>query len=115
VVGLEHGDLGPQIPNVFTGGLVQEAPYRYDRVRELKPPESCRPLRGSSDAPLFQLNHWITPASRPASADVNAYAFLDRRARACARIRDRVPTLVAVDFYEVGDVFGVTRALNASR
>ncbi len=30
VVGLENGDLGPQIPNVYDGGLVQEVPYDYD-------------------------------------------------------------------------------------
>jgi hypothetical protein len=71
-------------------------------------------LRGIADAPLFQLNHWITPASRNASAEVNQYDFLIGRARACEEIRDRVPNLLAVDFYESGDLFRVTRALNAS-
>jgi hypothetical protein len=115
VIGLEHGDLGPELPNVFRSGLVQEVPYRYERVRALRPPESCRPLRGPPEAPLFQLNHWITPASRRASREVNQFEFLDRRARECARIRDRVPTLVAVDFYESGDLFRVARALNKER
>jgi hypothetical protein len=46
---------------------------------------------------------------------VTQIAVLDRRARECARIRDRQPTLVAVDVYEVGDLFRVTRALNENR
>ncbi len=38
-------------------------------------------------------------------------ALLDR-ARTCERIRDRLPSLVAVDFYREGDLLGVVNALN---
>jgi hypothetical protein len=113
VVGLEHGDLGRDIPNVFARGLVQEVPYRYDRVDDLRASDSCRPLRGNADAPLFQFNHWITPASRRAAREVNTYALLDERARRCARERSQLPNLVAVDFYESGDLFRVAAALTA--
>ena len=49
VIGLENGDLGPAIPNVYDGGLVQEVPYKYPSVAKLEsaglvPPES-RPGR----------------------------------------------------------------------
>jgi hypothetical protein len=115
VVGLENGDLGPQIPNVFERGLVQEVPYRYVRVADLAAADSCRPLRGYADAPLFQFNHWVTPASRRASREVNAYDFLYRRARRCERERHHLPNLVAVDFTDVGNLFRVTDALNARR
>jgi hypothetical protein len=111
VVGLENSDLGPTIPNVFNGGVVQEVPYRYESAEELRAPDTCRPLRGQPDAPLFQFNHWVTPASRPAARKVNAFAFLDARAQRCARERARLPNLLAVDFYESGDVFRVARNL----
>ena len=112
VVGLENGDLGPQIPNVFDQGLVQEVPYRYESVNAFDAPDACQPLRGSADAPLFQFNHWVTPASSRAAQEVNGFAFLDARARRCERERGRVPNLVAVDFYESGDLFRVVRNLN---
>jgi len=34
------------------------------------------------------------------------------RARGCQRLRDRLPNLVAVDFYEEGDVGDVVAELN---
>jgi hypothetical protein len=43
---------------------------------------------------------------------VNEPGTLLRRARTCQRIRGRLPNLVAVDFFEQGDVFGVAAALN---
>jgi hypothetical protein len=115
VVGLENGDLGSRIPNVFRSGLMQEVPYRYETIDELRASDSCRPLRGRPDAPLFQLNHWITPASRRAAREVNSFKFVTRRAHRCERERGRVPNLVAVDFYESGDLFRATTALNARR
>jgi hypothetical protein len=43
---------------------------------------------------------------------VNAYDALLSRARACQRIRRHVPNLIAVDFYEQGDLFRVVKTLN---
>ena len=114
VMGLENGRLGRRIPNVFADGLVQEVPYNYRTAVELDSPDACRPLRGQPDAPLFQLNHWVTPASRNAARQVNAQQFLFPRAERCARERKLVPTLVAVDFYETGDLFRVVEELNAA-
>jgi hypothetical protein len=113
VLGLENGRLGRQVPNVFADGLVQEVPYNYRTVAELAAPDACRPLRGQPDAPLFQFNHWVTPASRGASRQVNAKEFLLGRAERCAEERDIVPNLVAVDFYKTGDLFRVVEELNA--
>jgi hypothetical protein len=45
-------------------------------------------------------------------SQVNAYDFLLRRARECERRRDLLPNIVAVDFYDEGDVFAATRKLN---
>lgn len=114
VIGLEHGDLGPAIPNVFRDGVIQEVPYNYRSVVDLTAPDSCRPFRGRPDAPLFQFNHWVTPASLSASAVANTDAVLGDRARRCMLERGLLPNLVAVDFYERGDLFPVVDALNDS-
>jgi hypothetical protein len=89
----------------------QETPYSFHQPRDF----SCRPNRGGTSGALFQINHWIetTPAPRPTIADsVNAYAFLLRRARACAAERQHLPNVLLVDFYDVGDLFKVVRTLN---
>ena len=49
------------------------------------------------------------------AAKVNAYGPLLRRARTCARLRHHEPTLLAVNFYKRGDVFGVADELNGVR
>lgn len=113
VIGLENGDLGPQILNVFDDGLVQEVRYNYRTVDELLAPDSCLPLRGRRDAPLFQFNHWVTPASLRAAREINTVDFLGGRARRCQSERDLIPNLLAVDFYESGGLFPVAEALNA--
>jgi hypothetical protein len=43
---------------------------------------------------------------------VNAYDFLLDRARKCQKERGKLPNLVAVDFYNTGDLFAVTETLN---
>ena len=68
--------------------------------------------RGSSKAPLFLLNHWITPASEQAAATVNGTDVLGDRIDTCARLRRQAVNLVAVDFYESGDVLSVAQGLN---
>jgi hypothetical protein len=114
VVGLEHGDLGPTLPNAFRDGMVQEVPYNYRSVEALTAPDSCRPLRGRPDAPIFQFNHWVTPAPASASRVANASAVLGERAQRCMAERGLLPNLVAVDFSERGDLFAVVDELNAS-
>jgi hypothetical protein len=97
--------------------VAQETPYRFRSVASLGAPDSCRPNRGGTAGSLFLVNHWVdtSPAPRPSIADeVNARAFLDRRMALCRRTRHLLPTIVAVDFYGRGDVFGAVRALNAT-
>ena len=100
----------------------QETPYSFGRVPQLIGADalatSCEPNRGPDDAPFFLLNHWITtdPLPRPSDAlKVNAYDALLERARECERIRDHLPTLVAVNFYLEGDVFRAVDELNGLR
>ena len=93
VIGLENGDLGPQMLNVFDDGLVQEVRYNYRTVDELLG-DRLRVVRceGLPDAPLFQLNHWVTPASLAAqSRETNTLEFLVGRAVAVRSERELAP------------------------
>lgn len=99
--------------------LAQETPYTFNRPRQLIDPKllprSCAENRGPADAQLFLVNHWIdtSPAPRPSNAaQVNAREPLLRRARECARLRERRVNLLAIDFFETGDVTGVADELN---
>ena len=49
------------------------------------------------------------------AATVDAYGPLLRPARECARIRDHVANLLAVNFYRDGDLFRVVDTLNGVR
>ncbi|HTU95263.1 MAG TPA: hypothetical protein VMF14_05440 [Solirubrobacteraceae bacterium] len=98
---------------------LQETPFRFTNAAQLTDPSqlatSCRANRGPSSAPLFLVNHWVdtSPTPRPSLASVvNARGALLRRAQTCQRRRDRLPNLVAVDFYRRGDVIGVVNTLN---
>ena len=102
--------------------LVQETPYSFGRARQLTSPEeleaSCEPNRGSPDALVFLINHWIdtSPAPRPSNAaKVNKRGVLLDRIHQCETQRDLGATLIAIDFFEEGDLFGAVAALNAER
>jgi hypothetical protein len=77
---------------------------------------SCQPNRGTPESPLFQINHWTTPsgsASTIAQARiVNSYDVLMSRVRNCMTQRGKFPTIVGVNFYNVGDLLGVVNDLN---
>lgn len=90
--------------------LAQETPFSFKTITDF----SCRPNRGQPDSPLFQINHWLeklTPLPGD-SAAVNAYEFLLARARLCQQERGRIPNIVAVNFYEIGDALRVVDTLN---
>jgi hypothetical protein len=94
-----------------TIGNIQETPYMFHSPEEF----SCQPNRGGTNGALFQMNHWIqtTPNPEPSNAAVvNAYDFLLGRARECARERNHLPNILAVDFYRTGDLFRVVQTLN---
>lgn len=95
--------------------LSQETPFTFHSAEELDDYRiSCEPNRGGTDGPLFLLNHWVEklPRSPDLGAQVNSYELLLRRARRCKRRRELLPSLVAVDFYDQGDLFEVTTKLN---
>jgi hypothetical protein len=109
---LENQDGGAAMPNGYAGGIVQETPYSFRNPEALAMPTSCRPERGSATAPIFLLNHWVTPASRSGSITVNQFDFLDERARRCQDERGLLPNLVAIDFVNEGALYSVVDQLN---
>jgi hypothetical protein len=111
VVMLEEGEGGADAPWLVNGfELAQETPYTFPTVESF----SCEPNRGPSDAPLFQLNHWLSGfTSLVTDAElVNQSDVLLARAEQCAAERGQLPNLIAVNFVVIGDVFEVVDELN---
>jgi hypothetical protein len=95
--------------------LAMETPYTFTSAEELASPAGCVKNRGGTGKRLFQLNHWVEKLPRsPSTAEkVNGFDFLVRRARLCQQLRnDAPPNIVAVDYYNKGDVVDVTQAFN---
>ncbi|MSX03086.1 MAG: hypothetical protein F2813_08005 [Actinobacteria bacterium] len=104
-------------------GPLQETPYSFATTDLLTAPAqlpiSCRANRGIEGSPLFLMNHFITrPPGISRSADavvVNTKAAIVNRAKACRTVRGKMPTIIAVNNVEVGDVVGAAKTLNALR
>ncbi|MGB9338983.1 MAG: PI-PLC domain-containing protein [Polyangiales bacterium] len=88
-----------------------ETPFSFSAPEDF----NCDPNRGDAGNPLFLLNHFLTRpvGGSPDLAEMVNYnpLFIDR-ARQCEEERDALPNFVAVDFYDIGNVFEVVDALN---
>jgi hypothetical protein len=106
----ESGGEGPAWYPSFYEALGFDTPYSFRTKDEL----SCDLLRGDPAHALFLVNHWISnPLPTPDGAsEVNTAAVLGDRVRACTERWGRIPNLVAVDFYDRGDLFRVVREAN---
>jgi hypothetical protein len=90
--------------------LVQDTPLGATRPGEFR----CRRFRGEPGSPMLLLNHWIDTFPPSVSRNDRIGAdFLGRRAGRCGHLRELVPNLLAVDFYERSDVVDVARRFNA--
>jgi hypothetical protein len=80
---------------------------------------SCAPNRGTPTSPLFQINHWVTPAGAAPTAEqakvVNAYDVLMPRVRDCMTQRGHLPNIIGVNFYDKGDLLRVVDEVNGVR
>jgi hypothetical protein len=106
---------GPELPWYHPGfELVQETPFEFKSAEELAAAASCKPNRGDPESPILQLNNWIEqPKPSPENArDVNQFKTLIDRIRRCERRRGLDVNILAVDFYDEGDVLGVANRLN---
>jgi hypothetical protein len=111
VVMLEEGSGGADHPWLANGfDYVQETPYTFPTVESF----SCAPNRGTPDAPLLQINHWLSGfTSLVSDAElVNAADVLGTRAEQCRAERGLQPTFVAVNYADIGDLFAVVDTLN---
>ncbi len=92
------------------GGLMQETSHEFATAADF----SCAPDRGSASSPLLLLNHWLTNGAPDpeAAAKVNSVGVLEARARDCAKVRGHLVNILAVDFYNQGDLFNVVDDLN---
>jgi hypothetical protein len=77
---------------------------------------SCEVGRGDGELPVWHLNNWLSNAagfSDPQrSEDVNDKETLLARALECWEEVGKRPTFIAVDWWDDGDVVGVTQELN---
>ncbi|KAA0273510.1 MAG: hypothetical protein EDQ89_04650 [Acidobacteria bacterium] len=102
-------------------GILQETPYTFPSPDLLIEPASwkasCGPNRGDVTGSMFLMNHWSPPTApvRPdldAAAKVNARPVIVGRAEECARVRGRLPSIIAADQVTAGDLRGAVRDLN---
>lgn len=108
---MENESGGTEHPWLHQGfDLVQDTEYTFDTLADF----TCTLKRGSPDSPLFSVNHWLASFSRLVSNAelVNAYDVLRARVDACAAERGRTPTMIAVNWYDRGDLFRVVDELN---
>ena len=102
-------------------GVLQETPYTFNQPSQLTDPAnwpaSCGPNRGEVTGSMFLMNHWSppTPPAKPdpdASAAVNAASVIEGRAKECAKLRGRLPSIIAVDQFTYGGLLKAVHRLN---
>lgn len=103
-------------------GILQETPYTFPTPDKLTDPAnwkaSCGPNRGDVTGSMFLMNHWSPPTAPPVpdlekSGEVNARNVIVGRARKCADVRGRMPSIIAADQVTAGDLIGAVRDLNS--
>lgn len=109
IVSAEHGGP-PPVWYHHAWDLFVDTPYAFGSVDDFR----CEANRGDPANPLFLVNHWLsTPAAtEDGSAEANAAAVLGARAQRCELEQGRRVNVLAVDFYDLGDLFAVVDGLN---
>lgn len=110
VVFLEKGGGAPAYLHRAYDDEMWDTPYSFTKKEEF----SCALGRGAKTNALFLVNHWLSnPFGDIAYAhEVNTTAVLGDRVARCTTEAGRAPTFVSVDFYDVGDLFGVVKKTN---
>jgi hypothetical protein len=106
---LPQEDEFPWLMNIWDHAW--ETPFSFETPDDF----TCDPNRGDPANPLFLLNHFLTAplGGDPNFAEmVNHNPLFIERARQCEEEGDALPNFVAVDFYDIGDLFDVVDALN---
>lgn len=88
-----------------------ETPFSFSTPEDFV----CDPNRGDPAHALFLLNHFLTGpfgGSAEFAETVNYNPLFIGRARQCELEGNALPNFVAVDFYDIGDLFQVVDELN---
>lgn len=111
---LTEKDADGTVPWYLDGfSFVQDTPLGATKTSQL----SCRRERGTADSPLLMLNHWadLFPPQLTANRPFQTRRFLLERAHKCARARGMPVNLIAVDFYDQGDLIPAVEELNGEQ
>lgn len=93
---------------------VRDTPYDLPSAAALLSPSGCTIGRGTDASPFLLINQFVAgdpPRIGPART-VNRQDAILAHARECETALGGLPGLIAVDFWEQGDVVGAARALN---
>ncbi len=108
---MENEGGGEEFPYLHQGfDLVQDTEYTIPTAADFE----CSLKRGRPDSPLFSVNHWLASFTTLISSaeEVNAYDVLKPRIDECEIVRGRAPSMIAVNWYDRGDLFRVVNELN---
>jgi hypothetical protein len=111
VVLMEQHGGGTQYPWLLQGfDWVQDTPYANPTVANL----TCRLERGSPTDTILLINHWLGGVTSLVTdaRKINARDVLLPELRRCESERGQLPNFVAVNFYDLGDLFSVINTLN---
>ena len=112
-----HGD-GMQVCKGDVGDC-GDVLYTFDYFDETKwgDVDTCDARRnGNWESAFFLVNHWRnTAAGMPSASNAGAAVALGALRDRFWRCRDKVPNVVAIDFWDVGDVFAFAREMNLGR
>ena len=86
----------------------QDTPFSFETLDDF----SCDLNRGDAGNQLFLMNHWLSPASPTSAESANDAEVIRERFSECAELRGRIPNMIAVDFYSVGDLVDTVAELN---
>jgi hypothetical protein len=114
VIVFAEKDADGTLPWYLDGfSFVQDTPLGAQSTSELR----CRRERGDADSPLLMLNNWadLFPPRLVPNRPFQTRSFLRSRVRSCTRARGLPVNLIAVDFYDQGEVVKVVDELNAER
>jgi hypothetical protein len=110
VVFVDHHGGEPAWYQRFRTNL-QDTPFNVRRPSDF----TCGRNRGAQEAPLLLINHWIStpPPDRVNASLVNRYGSVSEHVERCLEDRGMRPSIIAVDFFAIGDVVEVVDDLNA--
>jgi hypothetical protein len=92
---------------------VRDTPYDLPDAAAVLGPPGCALNRGAKASPFLLINQFVAGPPRLTPAlTVNRRDAILAHARACARTLGGLPGLIAVDFWQEGDVVGAARELN---